>query len=341
MRVERGFELGCAVGGKLPESLNVDERALLLRHFASITPENCMKPGPIHPGAGRYDFESADALVHFAEQHGLRVAGHCLLWHQQCPDWFFRENDGTLAGRETVLSHLRDHVLTVVARYRGRVHSWDVVNEAVADADDGLRPTPWLTTIGEDFAACAFSYAHEADPDALLLYNDYDIELPAKRARTIALLRSLLDRGVPVHGVGIQGHWQLDHVPFEAIADAIDEYASLGLSVAFTEVDIDVVPRPGCGADLAVQRAYAPAEDLYRNGCPDEILERQAQQYEQLFQLLRAAGTRVSRATLWGLHDGKSWLNYWPSKRTNHPLPFDRSCRPKPAWRRIEALFRA
>jgi endo-1,4-beta-xylanase len=139
--------------------------------------------------------------------------------------------------------------------------------------------------------------------------------------------------------VGIQGHWQLDQVPFEDIEAAIEIYSALGLRIAFTEIDIDVVARPGCGADLAVQRAYAPTEDVYRDGCPLEVLERQADQYARLFEILVGAVPRVTRATFWGLHDGKSWLNYWPGKRTNHPLLFDRDCRPKPAWQRLRPIL--
>jgi endo-1,4-beta-xylanase len=335
------FALGCALGGRLPESLTLEERALLTRHFASVTPENCMKPGPIHPEMTRYDFAQADALVDFAERHGLRVAGHCLVWHQQCPDWFFQDSNGGSCDREVLLERLRQHIDTVVGRYRGRITSWDVVNEAVADdaAEGDLRRTPWLELVGDDFATWAFRFAHEADPAARLVYNDYDIEQPGKRVRTLRLLRRLQRDGVRVDEVGIQGHWQLDQVPFAAVAEAISEYSSLGLRVAFSELDIDVVERPGCGANIEVQRAYAPAQDIYRSGCPEEVLERQAQQYERLFEIFVAAGAHVSRATFWGLHDGKSWLNYWPGKRTNHPLPFDRKCRPKPAWQRIERVL--
>lgn len=340
MNSRRGFTLGCAVDGVSTGGLEPQEQLLLDRHFDSITPENCMKPGPIHPEPLRYDFAAADALVDFAERHGMSVAGHCLVWHQQCPPWLFQGHDGAAVDRETLLDRLRQHIAQVVSRYRGRVASWDVVNEAVADAGAQLlRATPWREIIGDDFVSLAFRFAREADPDARLVYNDYDIEAPEKRARTVRLLGRLLAEGVRVDEVGIQGHWQLDRVPFGHIAEAIREYAALGLDVSVTELDIDVVERAGCGADLDMQRAQAPVLDLYREGCDSDVLERQAAQYEELFELLVAAGPRIRRVTLWGLHDGKSWLNYWPTKRTNHPLLFDRSCRPKPAWERVARVL--
>lgn len=332
------LEIGCAVGGMLPESLSPQERELLTSHFASLTPENCMKPEPIHPEPARYDFTVADAFVRFAEAHGLRSVGHTLCWHQQCPDWFFQPD----ADSRSVRERLYEHIQTVAGRYSGQLYGWDVVNEAIADdaalAVAGyLRDTPWLRALGEDYIAFAFEAASEADPRAELYYNDYNLERPDKRERALRLLRSLLDRGIRVAGVGIQGHWLVDQVPFEDIERAIEDYAALGLKVMFTEVDLDVIERPDCSADLAVQRAYSLADDIYRAGCPPEVLERQADQYARLFRLF-AAAKAVTRVTFWGLDDGRSWLNSWPGKRTNHPLLFDRECRPKPAfWRVIEA----
>lgn len=327
------FEVGCAVGGTLPHSLSQAELELLTRHFASLTPENCMKPEPIHPEPRRYDFTDADALVRFSEEHAMRCVGHTLCWHQQTPDWFFQPD----ADPRSVRERLSDHIHTVVGRYRRRLYGWDVVNEAIADDGDYLRDTPWLRALGEDYLRFAFQCAHEADPAAELYYNDYNLERPAKRARALRLLRSLLDAGVRVAGVGIQGHWIVDQVPFEEIERAIEEYAALGLKVMFTEIDLDVIDRPDCSADLAVQRAYSLSDDIYRAGCAPEVLERQAEQYARLFRSF-AGAKAVTRVTFWGLDDGHSWLNSWPGKRTNHPLLFDRECRPKPAfWRVIEA----
>jgi endo-1,4-beta-xylanase len=312
----------------LPASLDAAERALLARHFNVLTPENCMKPGPIHPTPERFEFAMSDALVQFAAERDLPVVGHCLCWHQQSPDWMFAAG----IGRRAALAQLRQHIHGVAGRYRGRLLGWDVVNEAIADDGETLRDTPAAREIGPDFIERAFELAREADPGAQLYYNDYNIERPAKRERTLRLLDRLLASGARVDGVGIQGHWQLDQVPFDDLRAAIDAYAALGLKVMITELDLDVVERPDCSADLAVQRAYAPAEDVYRDGLPEPIARAQAEQYARLFQLFGERPGAVTRVSFWGLHDGRSWLNTWPGKRTNHPLLFDRAGRPKPAF---------
>lgn len=326
------FQIGCALGGKLPEALLPHERGLVRRHFGVVTPENCMKPGPLQPEPGRYDFATADAFVEFATRSGLRVVGHCLCWHAQSPAWFYAPG----MDRRSALAQLATHLQTVAGRYGGRIQGWDVVNEAILDRTGGkgdfLRDTPALRAIGEDYVERAFELAREADPDAELYYNDYNIELPDKRERTLRLIDRLLTSGARLDGIGIQGHWQLDKVPFEEIRAAISAYRGLGLKVMITELDLDVVDRPDAGADPAAHRAYSPQEDVYRDGCPEAVLQRQAEQYAQLFEIFAELPGAVSRVTFWGLHDGGSWLNYWPGKRTNHPLLFDRAGAPKPAF---------
>lgn len=320
-------QVGAAVGGTLPGSLEPSERELCVQHFGVLTPENCMKPGPIHPERGRPDFAAGDALVRFAEQNGQQVIGHCLSWHQQSPAWLFPDG----IDRASALGQLREHIQAVAGHYRGRLRGWDVVNEAVADDGEYLRDTPALRAIGADHVLRAFELAREADPGAELYYNDYNIEQPEKRQRTLRLLRELLAAGARVDGVGIQGHWLLDKVPFDDLRAAIADYRALGLKVMITELDLDVVDRPDCSADISVQRAYAPSADVYRDGLPEAVARRQAEQYAELFRIFSEPGA-VTRVTFWGLHDGKSWLNTWPGKRTNHPLLFDRACRPKAAF---------
>jgi endo-1,4-beta-xylanase len=325
---EGRFQVGCAVRGTLPASLNLAEKQLLCEQFNVLTPENCMKSGPIHPDPDRFDFEAPDALVAFAEQQGMSVVGHCLCWHTQSPTWLFEPG----ISRVSALQQLEGHIHAVAGRYRGRIQGWDVVNEAITDTGDFLRDTPALRAIGEDYIQHAFEFARAADPSAELYYNDYNIEMPDKRQRTLRLLRRLQARGVRLDGVGIQGHWILDRVPFEHVAAAIQEYRALGLKVMITELDVDVVDRPDSSADVATQLAYAPGEDRYRDGCPEPILQRQAEQYARLFDIFAREPGAVSRVSFWGLHDGGSWLNTWPAKRTNHPLLFDRTCQPKPAY---------
>jgi endo-1,4-beta-xylanase len=327
--------IGCALGGSLPEALDESELALLLKHFSVVTPENCMKPEPIHPRPGAFDFEHSDRLVSFAERHQMAVVGHCLSWHQQSPDWFYAGKS-----RAEALAQLHEHIAAVAGRYRGRLQGWDVVNEAIADREDGLKATPALEAIGPDHVLRAFEFAEQADPDAELYYNDYNIEQPGKRDRTLRLLEQLKNGGARVDGVGIQGHWLLDQVPFDDLQIAIEAYRQLDLKVMITELDVDVVERPDCGADVSVHRAYQPSEDIYREGCPAAVASRQAEQYARLFEIF-SESKAVSRVTFWGLHDGRTWLNTWPGKRTNHPLLFDRATKPKACCDAVLEVARA
>ncbi len=333
-----GVLVGCAIDGGLPAALRPVERKLLCHHFNALTPENLLKPGNAQPTEGRFNLRDADATVAFARANNLAVIGHCLMWHQQCPDWFFK-NGGAAASRDLLLARMEKHIDTVVGRYRGMIHGWDVFNEAIAEPGDYLRDTPFTQIAGPDVIADAFRMAHAADPDAELYYNDFNIEVPDKRERTLRLLRELLDAGVRVDAVGIQGHWLLDRVPFDDLEAAIEAFHALGLKVMITELDLDVVERPDCGADVAVHHDYSVADDVYRQGCPDEVLRRQAEQYAKLFDLIRRHADKVARVSFWGLHDGRSWLNYWPGERTNHPLLFDRDCRPKIAYDAVARML--
>jgi endo-1,4-beta-xylanase len=329
------FELGVA----LPHvALREEEKQLVRRHFGAITPENALKPARLQPREGQWDFAPADALVDWAATHGLAVHGHTLVWHQQCPDWFFRDGDAP-ATRERVLDRLRTHIATVVGRYAGRVRTWDVVNEAIDDGDGFLRATPWTERTGDAFLVEAFLAARRADPRALLVYNDYNIERGAKRDKTLRLIRLLRTRGAPIDGVGIQGHWSLDDLPLPELREALRLFHAEGLRVFLTELDLDVVPGRLAGADLAATGGRS--EDPFAAGLPPEVQQRLAARYGELFTLLLAEHQRLERVTFWGLHDGRSWLNGWPWRRTNHPLLWDRQCRPKPAYDAVLAAAHA
>jgi endo-1,4-beta-xylanase len=317
------------VGVAIPSArLSDAERAKVCTNFTGITPENSMKADTVHPEEGRYDFRDADEVVKLAQRNNLKVNGHTLVWHSQCPDWFFSDAEKP-ADRDLVLKRMREHIQGVMAHFRGKVSSWDVVNEAIADDEGYLRQSKWLDSIGEEYIAEAFTAAHTADPEAELYYNDYNIELPEKRAKALRLIRELKARNVPIDGIGIQGHWILDNVPFKEIEDTIVAFHREGLKVMITELDIDVVPRHSA-ADVS-DHETAGANDLYANGCPPEVLQRQAQQYAELFAIFKKHADKIARVTFWGLDDGKSWLNDWPSKRTNYPLLWSRDLQPKPA----------
>jgi endo-1,4-beta-xylanase len=292
-----------------------------------------MKADAIHPQEDRYDFRAADEAVNLAERDKLKVNGHTLVWHSQCPDWFFADS-GKPATGDLVLKRMREHIHGVMAHYRGKVFSWDVVNEAIADDQGYLRKSKWLDSIGEKFIGEAFIAARNADPAAELYYNDYNIEMPEKRAKALRLIRELKAQNVPIDGIGIQGHWILDNVPLKEIEDAIVAFHAEGLKVMITELDIDVVPRRS-GANVS-ERGKAGGSDPYTKGCPPEVLKRQAEQYAALFAIFKKHADKVGRVTFWGLDDGRSWLNNWPSKRTNYPLLWSRDVQPKPA---LEAVL--
>ena len=324
------FDVGAAVpSGKL----SGPERALLASNFTAMTPENSMKADAIHPEEDRYDFRAADEAVKLAQRNKLKVNGHTLVWHSQCPDWFFADS-GKPATGDLVLKRMREHIHGVMAHYRGKVFSWDVVNEAIADDQGYLRQSKWLDSIGEKFIGEAFVAARNADPAAELYYNDYNIEMPEKRAKALRLVRELKAQNVPIDGIGIQGHWILDNVPLKEIEDAIVAFHAEGLKVMITELDIDVVPRRS-GANVS-ERVTAGGSDPYAKGCPPEVLKRQGEQYAALFAIFQKHADKVSRVTFWGLDDGRSWLNNWPSKRTNYPLLWSRDVQPKPA---LEAVL--
>jgi len=314
--------------------------AIVKAQFNTVTPENVLKWERVHPRRGEFDFPPADQYVAFAERNGMFVVGHTLVWHQQTPRWVFEDANGNRVSRDTLLARLRDHIHTVVGRYRGRVKGWDVVNEAVEE-DGTLRKTPWLTIIGEDYVAKAFEFAHEADPQAELYYNDYSVENAPKRNGVVALIRKLQAQGIRVTAVGLQGHNRLDWPSVAQQDSTISTIAALGVKVMITELDIDVLPRvtPSQGADVSLNAAPAASLNPYAAGLPDSVQQALAKRYAELFAVYLKHRDAITRVTFWGVADGDSWLNGWPVRgRTSYPLLFDRAGRPKPAfWAVIRA----
>ncbi|HEY6064109.1 MAG TPA: endo-1,4-beta-xylanase, partial [Chitinophagaceae bacterium] len=183
------FAMGVSVS---PQALKTSEAQLILQQFNSITPENAMKMGPIHPEENRYNWKDADSIVAFAQRNGLRVRGHCLCWHNQTPRWLFKDSAGNTVSKEVLLQRLKEHITTVVSRYKGKIYAWDVVNEVISDKpEEYFRDSPWYQVCGEEFVAKAFEYAHAADPDALLFYNDYNEINTVKRNKIYKLVKSL------------------------------------------------------------------------------------------------------------------------------------------------------
>ncbi|HKG92460.1 MAG TPA: endo-1,4-beta-xylanase [Gemmatimonadaceae bacterium] len=307
--------------------------ALIRRHFNTITPENVLKWENVHPRPGEYDFGPSDRYVEFGVRNGMFVVGHTLVWHSQVPRWVFQDA-GNPVSRDTLLGRMRDHIHAVVGRYKGRIKGWDVVNEALEE-DGTLRRSPWRNIIGDDYIVKAFQFAHEADPDAELYYNDYSLENPAKRDGAVALVRRLQAAGVRVAAIGTQEHNKLDWPSVALVDSMLSAFAATGVRVAVTELDVDVLPRPtrNTGADVSM-RAEARAElNPYAAALPDSVQRAHAARYGELFRVYLRHRDVIDRITFWGVRDGDSWLNDWPVRgRTNHPLVFDRAGRPKPAF---------
>jgi endo-1,4-beta-xylanase len=320
----RGMVIGIAINQRQSDGADAAAVDLITKQFNQISPENLLKFQPIHPAADRYNFEAADRYVQFGIDHKMQVVGHNLVWHSQTGTWPFQGTDGKPADRDTLLARMRDHIHTVVGRYKGKIRGWDVVNEAI-DEDGALRKAPWHDGIGDDYVAKAFEFAHEADPDAELYYNDYNLEKAAKRAGVIRLVNDLKARGLRIDGIGNQGHWRLETPAIKDIEDALIDLHSTGLKVMYSELDINMLPDAARGADPAIANPYA-------NGLPDDKQQQLAKRYAAIFGVILKHRDAVSRVTFWGLSDADSWLN---RGRANHPLLFDRQRQPKPAFQAV------
>lgn len=316
------FPIGVAVSA---QGLKGAEGELIKQQFNSITPENAMKMGPIHPDSTRYFWKDTDEIVQFAQDHQLRVRGHNLCWHEQTPKWLFKHADGTTVSKEVLLKRLKDHIDTVVKRYKGKIYAWDVVNEAISDnPNEFLRNSEWYKICGDEFIAKAFEYAHAADPKAVLFYNDYNTERPEKRQRIYKLLKQLKDARVPIDAVGLQGHWSLQEPTEPELRAALDQYKSLGLKIQITELDVSIYPWE------KDRRAKRPDEsDAYT----PELEQQQAEQYKMFFKVFRDYKNVITGVTFWNISDKYTWLDTYPvAGRKNYPLLFDQNQKPKKAF---------
>lgn len=318
------FPVGVAVA---PQSLlRGPEAELIKKNFNSLTAENVFKPQPIHPKENEYNWAPADQIVDFAQENDMKMRGHTLCWHNQTPKWFFEGEGGKPIEKEVLLQRLRNHIHAVVGRYKGKIYAWDVVNEAIAEQPDQMyRPTQWYKLLGEEYIAKAFEYAHETDPDALLFYNDFDTEKPAKRDHIYTMLKGLLAKGVPIHGVGLQGHWSIyDDLTAVGLSESIERFASLGLAVQITELDVSVYPKDW-------NRRQRRASDT--TAFTPEKEQLQADKYKMIFEVLRKHKAQVSGVTFWNISDRHSWLDTFPIKgRKDFPLLFDQEYKPKKAF---------
>lgn len=335
---KNSFYVGAALNNAQTTGKDVQAQSLIKKQFNTISPENVLKWGPVHPKPEEYNFKPADDYVAFGQQNNMFIVGHTLVWHQQTPDWVFEDETGKPVSREVLLQRMEKHINTVVGRYKGKIQGWDVVNEAIADQGGQMRPTKWLSIIGEDFAQKAFEYAHKADPKAELYYNDYSLYRPDKREGTIKLVKNLQAKGIKVKAIGMQGHYGLTVPTIEQIEASIVAFSKLGVEVNFTELDIDVLPNPSRrqGADIAETFESNQKFNVYTTGLPDSVQQKLTKRYADLFTLFQKHRDKIGRITFWGVTDANSWLNNWPIRgRTSYPLLFDRQYQPKPAYQAV------
>lgn len=318
-RFEDHFKIGAAINERTMKS----SKDVILQHFNSLTAENEMKFVSLHPKEGEYHFETADKMVEFALENNKSMRGHTLVWHNQTSDWIFQNNSGDPVDRETLLERMKNHIETVVGRYKGKMDAWDVVNEVIADEPHTfLRPSKWLDIIGENFIERAFRFAHEADPDALLIYNDYNESNPVKRDKIYQLVKGLKEKDVPIGGVGLQAHWNIKDPSLDDIRQAIEKYASLGLELQVTEMDVSMFPVDDRRTDLT-----APTKEM-------EYL--QAERFDKFFDIFKEYKEHIGSITFWGVADNYTWLHDFPVKgRKNWPLLFDEQHQPKQAFWKI------
>ena len=321
------FPIGVAVSLK---NLKGDEANLINIQFNSITPENVMKMGDIHPKENLYYWKDADSVVSFAQRNGLKVRGHNLCWHQQTPEWMFKDSSGNLVTKEVLLKRLKDHITAVVTRFKGKIYAWDVVNEAISDKkDEYLRNSLWYQICGEEYIAKAFEYAHEADPSAILFYNDYGEINPEKRKKIFRLINQLKEAHVPIQGIGLQCHWSIDSPLKDQLEITLKEFASTGLTLQITELDISVYPK---NQQNNSEKTISYDDTTFNT----EKESRQKDQYKTCFQLFRKYKSAISGVTFWNLSDRHSWLDNFPViGRKDYPLLFNKILQPKNAFQEV------
>ena len=304
--------------------------ALVKKHFNSIVAENCMKSEEIHPEENVYNFELADKFVEFGEANDMFIIGHCLLWHSQLAPWFPYDEKGNYVTPEVLKQRIKDHITTIVTRYKGRVNGWDVVNEAIIE-DGSFRKSPFYDILGEEFIPFAFQCAHEADPDAELYLNDYGMNLPGRRDTYVRVINDLKSRGLRIDAVGMQGHMGMDYPTTEEFEASLLVFAGTGCKVMITEWDMSALPTVNFGANVSDTVAFKAAMNPYSEGLPEDVSRTWNDRMKMFMDLFLKHSDKITRVTAWGISDNDSWKNGWPVRgRTDYPLLFDRNLQPKP-----------
>ena len=330
--LEGKFEIGVALNTRQAAGMDTLATEIVKKHFNAIVAENAMKSGELLNENREYDFTQADELVQFGVDNNLNIVGHCLIWHSQLPQWFCVDENGENVTPEVLKERMKNHINTVVGRYKGVVKGWDVVNEAILE-DGSYRNSKFYEILGEEFIPLAFQYAHEADPDAQLYYNDYNEWYPEKRKTVTRLINTIKERGLRIDGIGMQGHIGMTRPTLEEYQETIDDYVNAGVKVLITELDMSALPEPRRmgGANLADRETYRKEIDPYTEGLPEEVSIEWNNRMMDFFNLFLDNSDNIIRVTMWGVSDGDSWKNGFPVRgRTDYPLLFDRDHNPKP-----------
>ncbi len=339
------FKMGAAVNPAIVSGSDKASQDIVLTHFNTITVENVMKAALINPQPGVFNFGPADDYVAFGEKNRMFIIGHTLVWHNQTPDWFFKDENGKPRSYEAVKERLHEHIKTVASRYVGRVNAWDVVNEQIGE-DGKYRPTTWVNGIGDgdELMKLSFKYAAQYAPNTELYYNDFNAWRPEKRDGIIRMIKMLQKEGIRIDGVGMQGHWGLNYPKNQYIEEAIDAYAACGIKVMITEMDIDVLPLTREGQIIGQGMTHPQFQleefknylDPYTKGLPADIQKKLTERYQELFKIFYKKRDKIDRVTFWGINDGMNWKNDYPiPNRTNYPLLWDRNYQPKPALKAV------
>lgn len=324
------YKVGVAVNVRQSNNSDSLGDGIIVQHFNSIVPENCMKCEEIHPLERSYNWTDADQFVKFGEENNMQIIGHCLIWHSQCAPWFSMGEKNKPVTAEVLKARMKDHITTIVGRYKGRVDGWDVVNEAILE-DGSYRKSFFYEVLGEEFIPLAFEYAHEADPDAELYLNDYSMSHKGKRDAYVKLIKQLKERGIRIDAIGLQSHMGMDHPDWDEFEASIKAFIEAGVDVQFTEVDMNATPTVNQGANVADTEEYRAALNPYKDGLPDSVSVIWNERMGTFLSIVDKYASHVRRVTAWGVTDGDSWKNDWPIEgRTEYPLWFDRQGNMKP-----------
>lgn len=313
------FLMGVSLSGR--NVRNAAEQDLIRKEFNSVTCENAMKPASLHPSPNVWRWEEADRIANFCRENGIKMRGHCLVWHNQFSDWMLYDESGNFVDKEVFYARLKDHIQTVMNRYKDVIYAWDVVNEAMSDGGTNpYRESKLYQLCGDEFIAKAFQFAREADPKAVLFYNDYN-ECDRRKSRNIYnMVLKMRSNGVPIDGIGMQGHYNIFKPTVEELDAALALYSPLVEHIHITELDVRVNREMGGQLQFSQEGATLS----------DSVQALHTQQYERLFKTFQKYRDKIDCVTFWNLHDGCSWLG-----ERNHPLLFDKALQPKPAYHRL------